>query len=282
MQLIHGHFGGDAMGTYREVRLGAARTHLARGLAGASLLALGIASAGAGATTLNYDGMIQIYSVLDTGIYDITAAGAQGGIGGTSSGGAIGGRGAVGGGDISLDAGTTLYVVVGGRGGNGIGVGAGGGGGMSAVYILTGGNATPFLVPGGGGGGGGPGVVIGGGSADGGSPGDGSGGCCDDDGGGGAGFGRPPDYSGTSGNGGSGIPSGAAGGHGYADFAGGVGGVNVPAKATAGLAAAAVVAFSVAAAGVATPAAGAGTLAVASPAAPIFHRLSSMSRRSTH
>ena len=153
------------MGTYREARLGAARTHLARGLAGASLLALGIASTGAGATTLNYDGMIQTYSVLDTGIYDITAAGAKAGIGGPPGG--IGGRGAVGGGDISLDAGTTLYVVVGGRGGEWNWLWGRRRGRHERRLYLTGGNATPLLVSGGGGGGGGgPGVVTAGQSAE--------------------------------------------------------------------------------------------------------------------
>jgi hypothetical protein len=101
------------------------------------------------ADLFNYTGSIVEYTIPVTGIYDITAAGAQGG-GGES--GATGGSGAVISGDISLTAGTQLDIVVGGMGltGNFDGNWGGGGGGGSFVWVA--GASLPLIVAGGGGG----------------------------------------------------------------------------------------------------------------------------------
>ena len=65
-----------------------------------------------------YTGAIQTYTVPLTGIYDITAAGAEGGEA-WAHGLSAGGLGAVLSGEVMLTAGTTLDVVVGGMGGYG-------------------------------------------------------------------------------------------------------------------------------------------------------------------
>jgi hypothetical protein len=103
----------------------------------------------------------QYYVVPTTGIYDITAYGAQGGSGSVSLSGA-GGDGAEIGGDFVLQAGAKLQIIVGGVGRNGyyvgepFGTGGGGGGGGGTFVIETyNGNRTVLEIAGGGGGGGG-------------------------------------------------------------------------------------------------------------------------------
>jgi hypothetical protein len=97
------------------------------------------------ATPISYSGAITSYTITVSGFYDITAAGAQGGAGSL---GGLGGLGALAGGDIYLNQGTILDVVVGGAGHAGPNI-AGGGGGGSFVYDVSG-----LLVAAGGGGGG--------------------------------------------------------------------------------------------------------------------------------
>jgi hypothetical protein len=92
--------------------------------------------------SLIYTGAIQTYTVPTTGIYALTVAGAQGGANGSNP----GGLGAVLSGDVSLNAGTTLQVVVGGTNSR-----FGGGGGS---FVFVSGAAQPLIAAGGGGGGG--------------------------------------------------------------------------------------------------------------------------------
>ena len=99
-----------------------------------------------------YTGAIQTYTVPLTGIYDITAAGAEGGQA-ASRGFGPGGSGAVLSGDVMLTAGTPLDVVVGGQGG--LGEYSGGGGGGTFVYFPgVAGETLPQLLLAAGGGGG--------------------------------------------------------------------------------------------------------------------------------
>jgi hypothetical protein len=126
-------------------------------LAGAGLLAalIGAADAGAAPVEFTFTGVVVDFTVPSTGVYQITADGAQGGDGGDM---ATGGLGALDSGDVSLTAGTELMILVGGQGASNT-VNAGGGG-MSAVFTST---TIPLLVAGGGGAGfnanGGPGQI---------------------------------------------------------------------------------------------------------------------------
>jgi hypothetical protein len=107
-------------------------------------------------TPFNYTGSVQTFTVLTTGVYDITAYGARGGAGAAN--GITGGYGAELGGDFTLPAGATLTIVVGGHGTNavrGSGGGGGGGGGGSFVIEEYHGTRTVLEIAGGGGGGGG-------------------------------------------------------------------------------------------------------------------------------
>lgn len=117
-----------------------------------SLVAAGTAQAGP--TTFNSTGSIQTFTVTQTGDYEIVADGAQGGTGGQLT--SPGGDGASLGGEILLNAGTTLEIVVGGQGVGGLGAsqGAGGGGGGSFVYTDVSGTLKLLIAAGGGGGGG--------------------------------------------------------------------------------------------------------------------------------
>jgi hypothetical protein len=208
-------------------------------LAGASALAMTVASAEAGATTFDFTGSLVSWTVPTNGVYVTTAYGAQGG----SNLGA-GGLGAEAGGYIPLSAGTMLAVIAGGEGA----LEAGGGG--SFVFNITDGS---YLVAAGGGGGsgfslnaGGPGLVTTAGG-DGVVPGitlvpggvDGMGGTGGEGGGGagvlsggstGAGFGAPgiTSYGGASKFGSPGGFGGGGGGDfgagGGTDFGGGGGG----------------------------------------------------------
>lgn len=110
-------------------------------LAGASVAAL--ASTAAEAASFNYTGSVQTYTVTQTGIYTLRAAGAQGGN--------MAGLGALVSGKLSLNSGTVLNILVGGQGGNGSPTdGGGGGGGGTFIYRDL---ATLLAVAGGGGGG---------------------------------------------------------------------------------------------------------------------------------
>lgn len=114
------------------------------------LCAAGLALIGANplanATSFTYKGSLQTFTVTTTGVYLLSAAGAQGGKGDTS-----GGDGALLSGDFDLTAGMVLDIVVGGQGGTFAGD-AGGGGGGTFIYIK--GSNTLLLAAGGGGGGG--------------------------------------------------------------------------------------------------------------------------------
>lgn len=112
----------------------------------------------------SYTGTIQTETISSSGLYDITATGAAGGVGGGGNIAGQGGLGAAVGGDIYLAAGTVLEILVGGKGTDGGGSplnGQGGGGGGGSFVVETYNGATNILgnvvlaVAGGGGGGGG-------------------------------------------------------------------------------------------------------------------------------
>jgi PEP-CTERM motif-containing protein len=123
-------------------------------LAGASLLAIVLGSDAANAIVFQFGGAA--YTIPSTGLYDFSVAGAQGGH--------FGGDGALVGGELFLDAGTTLNILVGGVGGylQGNGSGGGGGGGSfvfgagALLFAAGGGSGAAFL------GGGSPGIGSGG------------------------------------------------------------------------------------------------------------------------
>lgn len=96
--------------------------------------------------TFTYSGSIQSYYIPSTGIYEITAAGAQGGS--AYNGSNLGGNGAFLDGFISLTSATLIQIVVGQAGSNSTGQAAGGGGG-TFIYISP---SNPLMVAGGGGG----------------------------------------------------------------------------------------------------------------------------------
>ena len=120
-------------------------------LAGASLLAIVLASGDANALVFQVPGSFQ-YIIPTTGWYDFRVAGAQGeGIDGVPDSG--GGVGALVGGESFLVAGTTLDIVVGGNSGDqmlgGNGSGGGGGGGSfvdpgSLLFAAGGGGGASF------------------------------------------------------------------------------------------------------------------------------------------
>jgi hypothetical protein len=184
-------------------------------LAGTSLLAIMVAGSDAGATTISFTGGTVDFIVPTTGIYDITASGAQGGP--NSNGG--GGLGATVNFDILLNSGDVLKISVG--GGGGYGHFGGGGGGGSFVFDFT----TDAVLGIAGGGGGGAGVFgVGGAGLASGTLGGGGGGYGGfGGGGGGGGFTGSGGYGGAfGGGGGGGFPAGLFGGVG--GFFGGSGG----------------------------------------------------------
>jgi PEP-CTERM motif len=129
-------------------------------LAGASLLAIVLGSGDANAIVFGMPGSDQ-YVVPSTGWYDFRVAGAQGGgVDGFPGG---GGAGALVGGELFLDAGITLDLLVGGEnggqmiGGNGSGGGGGGGTFVFGLFAAGGGAGAAFA-----GSGGGPGIGSGG------------------------------------------------------------------------------------------------------------------------
>jgi hypothetical protein len=192
----------------------------------ACLAASGIARA----DSFSYSGSVVTYKITTTGVYDITAAGAQGG-NSLSGGSGVGGLGASIGGDVALTAGTQLDIVVGGQG-NISGNYGGGGGGGSFVYEI--GALQPLIVAGGGGGSGwfnnhgGSGQTTTSGD-NGNGPGDGTQGVGGANGSGG-GAGTINDFNGGGGAGWSSNGGGTAssfnggGGFGPTTFAGGAGG----------------------------------------------------------
>ena len=78
-----------------------------------AVLALAALGQTATAASFTYTGSLKTWTVQTSGLYDITAYGAQGGDGGGFSN-SVGGLGAKIGGDISLTAGETLNILVGG------------------------------------------------------------------------------------------------------------------------------------------------------------------------
>lgn len=117
------------------------------GLIASLTLLLGNARpAQAGFVNFDYTGALQQYTVTDTGTYQITVDGAQGGSSSANNGYA-GGLGAEVIGTVFLTQGTVLDIVVGGQG---LSADAGGGGGGSFVYITPG---HQLLLAAGGGGG---------------------------------------------------------------------------------------------------------------------------------
>ena len=171
-------------------------------------------------TTYGYIGSEGTITITTSGTYDITADGAQGG-GGTD---APGGLGAAVSGDVYLESGTKLEIVVGGEGGTGVTNGGGGGSFVIEVNGPTLAQDTILAVAGGGGGGfyttgGGGGSTPNGGNATSGGRG---------------GVGDAPGQGGVHGGGGGGFTGGnGAGSGGTGDagavvgktFAGGAGGV---------------------------------------------------------
>jgi hypothetical protein len=171
-------------------------------------------------TNFNNTGGFQTWTVPATGLYNITAFGAQGGFGDVGG----GGLGAEIGGEFSLSSGQVLTIAVGGAGTGG-GFGGGGGGGSFVVSIASG-TTNALVIAGGGGGGsdfnfpGGGGIVGSGGSGYGGVG--GAAGTIGGAGGGGfLGNGGPGGYFG---GGGFGFPAGLAGGTNISEFNGGFGG----------------------------------------------------------
>ncbi len=178
-------------------------------------------------TTFSSTGVIQTETITTTGLYDIVVDGAQGGAAADKS----GGLGAAVSGDIFLQSGVKLEIVVGEAGSSTPfdGGGAGGGGGSFVIETNNGTNAVDInelIAGGGGGGGGGSSGSVGGGRAvatggNGGGSGAGAGGKADkpgadggNRGGGGGGF--------TGGNGGNSSSAGSAGSVNATSFAGGL------------------------------------------------------------
>ena len=114
-------------------------------LAGVSILALLAATSESGATTFGPTSSIVSYTIADTGIYDIKAAGAQGGFAAFVA--FKGGRGAWMEGLFNLTSGDVVQILVGGTGV----VGMDSGDGVGGSFVAMSANA-PLLVAGGGGG----------------------------------------------------------------------------------------------------------------------------------
>jgi hypothetical protein len=119
-------------------------------LAGVSALAMLACAAEADAETFMFTGGLQSFPVLVSGEYSLDVVGASGGNAGIGSGngGGVGGLGAEVSGDISLTAGETLTLFVGGRGQNGNPAAGGGGGG----FVFLGASVLAVVAAGAGGG----------------------------------------------------------------------------------------------------------------------------------
>jgi hypothetical protein len=109
-------------------------------LARVALLSVIVSAADAEATTIDFSstGSIVTYTVPATGVYEINAFGAEGGVNSGIGGARSAGLGADASGQFSLTAGETLRILVGGQGGNGSGVDGGGGGGGGSFVALAG------------------------------------------------------------------------------------------------------------------------------------------------
>jgi len=228
------------------------RNKILRGSIGSALVPAAFDQVAQGQTT-NFDstGDFEYWTVPATGVYRITAFGAQGD--------GFGGGGAEIGGDFSLTSGQVLSIAVGGYGGDAAGEGGGGGGagggGGGGSFVTLSGNA--LVIAGGGGGAGtvdsdyfrgGPGLVGGKGGLVGGAGGDGGSGGFGGPGGANFGYagshagGGGGGFRGNGGNGGQGAPdaggggwSGAgAGGGGGGGFSGGAGGLTTFGGASTG------------------------------------------------
>jgi hypothetical protein len=116
-----------------------------RYLAGVALTSVIVSAAGAGATTIdfNFTGSIVSFTAPVTGVYDVDAFGAQGGVNAGIPGPSAG-LGAEAGGQFSLTAGQMLSILVGGQGGNGSPLDGGGGGGGGSFVSLVGVPSLPF------------------------------------------------------------------------------------------------------------------------------------------
>jgi hypothetical protein len=101
----------------------------------------------------NFTGEIDTVNIATTGVYTLDVLGAGGGSNGSN----FGGRGGQINGNITLDAGTILSILVGqrgengGSGSNGGTFGGGGGGGATFVVTVLNGTPTPLITAGGGG-----------------------------------------------------------------------------------------------------------------------------------
>jgi hypothetical protein len=160
-------------------------------------------------TSFAYTGGFQTFVAPTTGLYDIVAFGAQGGIGFGFIPGfpGVGGLGTEIGGTFALTAGEMLQVAVGGEGGSNAAFSSGGGGGGGSFVVAPG--NVPLVIAGGGGGGG-IGML--------------AGGAGQISAAGGAGIGLGSGMGGVNGNGGHGVPVvGAAGGGGFYTAGGGGG-----------------------------------------------------------
>jgi len=119
-------------------------------LAGGALLSVIVSAAGAKATTIVFTttGSIVSFTAPVTGVYDIDAFGAQGGV---NTGIVVNsaGLGAEAGGQFSLTAGQMISILVGGQGGNGRGLDGGGGGGGGSFVELANSPNTLLVAAGG-------------------------------------------------------------------------------------------------------------------------------------
>jgi PEP-CTERM motif len=107
-------------------------------LAGVALALVIVAAAGAKATSIDFNdtGSIVSFTVPTSGVYEIDAFGAQGGVNAGISGPSAG-LGAEASGEFNLTANETVSILVGGQGGNGSGLDGGGGGGGGSFVALA-------------------------------------------------------------------------------------------------------------------------------------------------
>ena len=112
---------------------------------------LGFATAAPAATIYSYTGHLETFDVTVAGLYEIVAYGAAGGLPGSGNPNFPVGNGAVVGGDITLQVGQSLTILVGGTGGNAVSsTTAGGGGGGGSFVVLSAGNTrsrSPGAAP---------------------------------------------------------------------------------------------------------------------------------------
>ncbi|HXT08856.1 MAG TPA: Hint domain-containing protein [Roseiarcus sp.] len=168
-------------------------------------------------SSYSFTGQVIDITITQSGVYDITAYGAQGGAGASGP----GGDGAEISGEFALTAGENLVVVVGGQGGADANAGGGGGGGSFVLEATGGGAYTPLVIAGGGGGSSYYPTVPGGAGQTATSGQSGQGGVASGAGGSGGQGGQGGQYAGYNGGGGGGLNS--AGSHGLGNRSGGGG-----------------------------------------------------------